>query len=173
MSDVFLSYSGRSRKHSEALAKELQALGVSVWVDREQIRAGASWEEEISKAIRDARVVAFLVDPHSPAGSSGWVQREYMAALEHSWSDENKVLVPVLVGNAEPPSFLRHASALRVRGQKSGWARAAKSIAKILSEGNSVKHTKAPRREQTQRLNLIEREANALRASEVEQLRKM
>jgi hypothetical protein len=36
--------------------------------------------------------VAFLVDQHSSAASSNWVQREYVAALEHSWSDEGKIL---------------------------------------------------------------------------------
>ena len=94
------------------------------------------------------------------------MQREYMTALEHSWSDEGKILVPVLIGDAEPPSFLRHALALRVKGQKPEWARVARTIAKMLSEGNSAKHSKAPIREQIQRLNLLEKEANALRAFE-------
>ncbi len=170
MSDVFLSYSNRSRKHAEMLAEALQALGVSTWVASKEIGEGESVEEKILKAIRDARLVAFLVDQPSPADSSSWVQREYMTALEHSWSDERKVLVPVLIGDAEPPSFLRHASALRVKGQKPEWARVARMIAKMLGEGNSVKHSKAPIREQIQRLNLIEKEANALRAFGEEKL---
>ena len=170
---MFLSYSRRSRKHAEMLAKELQALNISVWVASKEIREGDSVEELIFKAIKDARLVAFLVDQHSPDVSSSWVQREYVAALEHSWSDEGKILIPVLVGDAEPPSFLRHASALRVRGRQLDWLRAARTIARILSEGNSVKRSKAPMREQTQRLNLIEKEANALRTAEAEQLRKL
>lgn len=166
MTDVFLSYSNRSRKHAETLAEALQTLGISVWVASKEIRKGESGEEKISKAIRDARLVAFLVDQPSPVDSSSWVQREYMTALEHSWSDEGKILVPVLIGDAEPPSFLRHALALRVKGQKPEWARVARTIAKMLSEGNSAKHSKAPIREQIQRLNLLEKEANALRAFE-------
>jgi TIR domain len=158
MSEVFLSYSRRSQKHAVDLMRELMALGVSF--SAASNKTGAGDEGEIFKEIKDARVVAFLITPHSLVDQ----EYEYMAALEHSWSDEDKVLVPVLVGNSEPPSFLRHASVLRVKGQKSDWPRVAKTIGKILSEGNSVKRSKAPMREQTERLNLIEKEANALRS---------
>ena len=164
MSDVFISYSRRSQKHAELLAKELQSLGTSVWIASKEIHTGEPIEKKIFEAIREARLVAFLEDQHSSADSSRWVQREYMAALEQSWADEGKILVPILIGKAKPPSFLRHASALRVRGQKLDWARAAKTIAKILGEGGTaLKSSKAPRREQAQRLNVIEKEAHALR----------
>jgi hypothetical protein len=164
MSDVFVSYSHRSQKHAEMLAKALESLGTSVWIASKEIQAGEPVEKKIFDAIREARLIAFLEDEQSSADSSRWVQREYMAALEQSWADEGKVLVPILIGKAKPPSFLRHASALRVRGQKSDWTRAAKLVAKMLSEGRTaLKRSSAPMREQAQRLNLIEREAHALR----------
>ncbi len=164
MSDVFLSCSHKSRKHAEMLASELQSLGISVWVASKEIQNGDAVEEKILEGIRSARLVAFLVDRQSSSAPSSWVEREYMAALEHSWADEDKILLPVLVDDAEPPAFLRHASAIKVRSEKSDWSRAAEALAKVLREGNVAKRNKAPMREQARRLNLIEREAKALRA---------
>ena len=172
MSDVFLSYSRRSRKHAEVLTTELEALGVSVWSAPKEIQQGEPVAEVISQALREARLVAFLVESHPSGASSGWLQQEYRLALEHSWSDEGKILIPVLVGDAQPPPFLRHALALKVRERGSDWSRVAKAISRMLSEGNSVRRSKAPMKEQSQRLNLIEKEAQALRVTEAEQLRK-
>jgi len=172
MSDVFLSYSHRSLKYAKLLARELTALHTSVWLASQKIQLGDLIEEQISKAIRDARLIAFLIDPHTSPGTSAWVEHEYMMALEQAWSDEGKILVPVLIGNAEAPPFLRHTVGLRVTSQKSAWTRVAKSIAKLLNEGNVAKRRKAPLKEQTQRLNLIERGANALRVAELENVRK-
>jgi len=169
MSDVFLSYSSKCRPHAEALAKELQALGTSAWLDSKNLVPGKPWEEEIRKAINDARLIAFLVEPSSPEEK---VQREYMVALEHSWSDKDKVLFPILIGDAEPPSFLRHVHALRVRERNPEWSRAAMEIAKLLRQEGGVKRSKAPIKEQLKRLDLIERGANALRGVDHDSSRK-
>ncbi len=163
MIDVFLAYSHKRQKDAETLARELESLGVSAWVASRDIRVGEPIEHEIFGAIRKARLVAFLADPHSVASPSGWVQREYMAALEQSWLDKDKILVPVLIGDAEPPAFLKHARALKVTDRKRGWTAAAKEIAKLLRGELTSKHNKAAAKEQVERLNLIEREANALR----------
>jgi hypothetical protein len=166
MSDVFLSYSRRSSKHAEALATALENLDISSWLASKNLRAGGSAEKEILKAIGAARMVAFLVDSNSPADSSDWVQREYMAALEHSWSNNEKILVPVLMGDAEPPPFLRHSAYVHVSERNPDWAQAAKKLSKVLKGKTTVRDYKASSVEQRKRLNLIERLAHALRATE-------
>jgi hypothetical protein len=169
MSDVYLSYSSKDKRHAKELAKELQALGVSAWLDSKDLAPGSDFKRAISSAISDARLVAFLVEP---GDSREKVQWEYMEALGHSWSDNEKILVPILIGNAEPPSFLRRSSALRVQPRNPEWARTAKQIAKLLSQGGSVKRRKPPVKEQIERLKLIERGANALRVKDDESVRR-
>lgn len=169
MSNVYLSYSSRDNQHAEELAKELQALGISAWLDSKDLVPGSDFKQAISSAISNARLIAFLVEPGASREKAQW---EYMEALGHSWSDNEKILVPVLIGNAEPPSFLRHAPALRVRPRNPEWARTAKQIAKLLSQGGSLKRRKPPVKEQIKRLNLIERGANALRVRDDESVRK-
>jgi len=171
MSDVFLSYPSSYRQHAEALAKELQALGISTWLDVKDLAPGMPWEEEMRKAIGDARLIVFLVESRSPDSPAEKVQREYWAALEHSWSDSAKSLLPVLIGDAEPPAFLRDVTALRVQPRNPEWSRVAKQVAKLLSHGG-VKGRQPPAKEQVERLNLIERGANALRVAAKESIQK-
>jgi hypothetical protein len=159
MSDVYVSYSSKDKQHAEELAKELQALGVTVWLDKE-LAPGSDFKRAISEAISNARLIAFLVEP---SASQEKVQWEYMEALGNSWSDQEKILVPILIGNAEPPSFLRTSSALKVRPRNPDWAGIAKQIAQLLSRGGSLKRRKPPVKEQSERLKLIEQGANALR----------
>jgi hypothetical protein len=169
MSDVYLSYSSKDKHHAETLAKELQALGISAWLDSKDLVPGSDFEKAVGSAISDARLIAFLVEP---GASREKVQWEYMEALGHSWSDNEKILLPILIGKAEPPSFLRHSLALRVRSRNPEWARTAKQIAKLLSQGGSVKRRKPSVKEQMKRLNLIERGANALRVNDDQSVRK-
>jgi len=157
MSDVFLSYS-RYRQPAEAIAKELQALGITTWLESKDLAPGKQWEEEIRKAMSEARLVAILVGRRSEDAPP-----EYPLALEHSWSDDDKVLVPILMDDAEPPSFLRHVEAIRVEPRRQDWNRVAKEIAKLLHRGSAIKRSRAAIKEQSERLSLIERGANALR----------
>jgi hypothetical protein len=170
MTDVFLSYSQRSQAEAALLRRELEKVGLSTWYAPEVLEVGEPWKERIFQGIREARVLVFLLDTN--AAVSPYVEHEYMAALEHSWSDPHKILLPVLIGDAEAPAFLRHRQALKVRDRKGDWARTAKEIAKLLRGEHSVKPSKAPIKEQMERLNLIEREANALRDTGTEQSHK-
>ena len=165
MNSVFISYFPKTRKQAEALAWELERLGVSTWLPGRQVSVEAALESQMLDAMKEARVVVFLVGPQISA--SDWVQREYRAALERFWLDEDKVLMPVLIGNADQPAFLRHALSIKVDGRRSDWARVAKEIAKILNEGVPAKKSRAAIKEQTDRLDMIEKQAYALRASEV------
>lgn len=179
MSDVFLAYSRKSQKHAQALADQLKSLGISTWLDSKDLVAGTSWESEIHNAVKDARLLAFLLEPSS-ATDSEKMQKESMVALEHSWADKDKILVPILLGDAEPPPFLRHIQALKLRERNPEWARAAKEIARLLQGGAATRHSKAilkqqlkrTVKEQLQRLDLIERAANELRVEDVESTRK-
>lgn len=179
MSDVFLSYSQKSQKHAEALASQLQALGISTWLDSKNLAAGTSWESAIQEAVKDARVIAFLLESSS-ATDSDKMQKESMVALEHSWADKDKILVPILLGNAEPPPFLRQVRGIRVRQRNPEWQHTAKEIAELLRRGSASRHSKATVKEhlkrsikeQLQRLELIERGANELRGEDTESARK-
>ncbi len=161
MSDVFISCSRHSEKYAEALSDALQGRSISTWLYTRDLGPSQVWSDEILKAMENARVIAFIIEPKlSP---STWQQKEYIAALEYSWSDKNKILLPILIGDADAPPFLRDRVSLRIQNHKSDWAKAAEEVTKVLSETTTPTITKTCEKERVQRLNAIEKGASALR----------
>src|ERR1700733_7564794 len=115
MRDVFLSSASvsTSAKQADVLANELRTLGISTSIYGEEIQARDDWEQQIREGIKNARAVVFLVDPYWLSSEISKI--ESMTALELSWSDEGKILLPVLIGDVDPPSFLRHIEGIKMQ----------------------------------------------------------
>ena len=56
MTDVFVSYASQDRERVRPLVAEIEAMGWSVWWDRE-IGAGIAFDREIEKAIDEAKCI--------------------------------------------------------------------------------------------------------------------
>ena len=154
MLDVFISYPHKAAKDASQLAKALRAQGLKTWYAEENLMPGEDQKIEIHSAIRDAKSVVVLIVPNSRPSS--WQQEEYMAALESYWSGGKRLLVPVVIGEAEPPTFLQQWKSLKVK--KAGdWKRAASQITKWLSTPNksNVGPTRKAKEKRAQRLETI------------------
>src|SRR3954469_6016157 len=93
--DVFVSYSSKDRDRVLALAQCLQRLGVSVWVDRNDIDPTALWQQEITTAIHGCKV--FLLAASTSCFASDEVASEL--AMAHAKKK------PRLVVYLEPAEF--------------------------------------------------------------------
>jgi TIR domain-containing protein len=98
MTDVFLSYSRADRPVAEAIAHELQRLGVDVWWDHDLL-GGDDYRRRISDIL--TRVEAAIVIWSRRSVESQWVISEAAAARER------KVLVPVTIDGQELPIDFR------------------------------------------------------------------
>jgi hypothetical protein len=98
MTDVFLSYSRADRPVAEAIARELQRLGVDVWWDHDLL-GGDDYRRRISDIL--TRVRAAIVIWSRRSVESQWVISEAAAARER------KVLVPVTIDGQELPIDFR------------------------------------------------------------------
>jgi hypothetical protein len=98
MTDVFLSYSRADRPVAEAIARELQRLGVDVWWDHDLL-GGDDYRRRISDIL--TRVAAAIVIWSRRSVESQWVISEAAAARER------KVLVPVTIDGQELPIDFR------------------------------------------------------------------
>jgi len=98
MTEVFLSYSRTDRAVAEAIAQELQQLGVEVWWDNELI-GGDNYRTKISDILTRVRVAIVVWSRRSI--DSQWVISEAAAARD------KRVLVPVTIDRAEPPIDFR------------------------------------------------------------------
>lgn len=78
MADVFISYSSKDRALAEALARDIEAAGWSVWWDPE-IRAGENYRDVILRELDAAKAVVVIWTKNST--KSEWVISEASRAM--------------------------------------------------------------------------------------------
>ncbi len=94
MSDIFLSYASSDRETAHKFADALEALGWSVWWDRE-IPPGKTFDQVIEEELTSAHCVVVLWSKESVR--SRWVRAEASAAADRD------CLVPVLIDTVAIP----------------------------------------------------------------------
>jgi len=102
--DIFISYSRTDMDFAVKIYHDLQAHGLRVWMDREELQPGTpSWSSAIEQAIESCACVIALMSPD--AKESRWVRSELSYADEH-----RRPVLPVLARgdttNAIPLMFM-------------------------------------------------------------------
>jgi len=96
---IFISY---GRKDTEELANkiasDLASVGHEVWIDKEQIKTGVSWEEQIEEAILSSEVFISLLSPYAVRRPDGVCLDEISMARYN-----NRRIIPLMVINCRPP----------------------------------------------------------------------
>jgi tetratricopeptide (TPR) repeat protein len=118
--DVFLSHGTPDKPWVETLAKELDALGLRVFLDAYEIEAGDTFPVTLSNALRDSRFLVLILSPHS---TRPWVELEW-ASFMAKHGPLGRIL-PVMLENTEVPTILEpvqridgtHRDAARVAGE--------------------------------------------------------
>ena len=111
MADIFISYASEDLDRVRPLVEAIEALGFSVWWDR-QIDPGTTWDEVLEHALNDAKWVVTIWTERSI--TSRWVRTESMDALERD------ILVPVLLDDVTPPVAFRTTQAADLRNWRPG-----------------------------------------------------
>jgi TIR domain len=131
MPEVFISYSADAKKWAEKLASSLRQEGLVTWSDFENLSPGERWFDQIQEALDRADFYVVVLGPRSLMTDPQ--DRECQGALERTWSDPNKRIIPVLIGNAAPPAFLRNWVPIRVEPGRSE-LRAFKKVTEIIKK---------------------------------------
>ncbi|HVR99440.1 MAG TPA: toll/interleukin-1 receptor domain-containing protein [Thermoanaerobaculia bacterium] len=166
--DVFLSHSHADRKWAEKLRTAFAANGLSFWSAETDLKPGESTFREASRVIGDTPSLVILVGPEGTIPPD-----EARAILDAAWNDAEKRLIPILLGDARVPTFLRSAGpvtsmtqAIRVANPRSDWKRAVSDLIQVLKgeaelgdKTVTIDTRKEDRRLQRERLNYIQRVA--------------
>jgi hypothetical protein len=96
MSDAFISYSRTDSAFADKLLHDLEARGIPVWIDRDNIEGGAAWRASISTAIRSCCAFVLILSPRST--QSGQVSKELSVAETH-----NRLIIPVVIEKCDIP----------------------------------------------------------------------
>lgn len=96
----FLSYSRVNKDFAVRLARELKSEGFNVWLDQLDIPAGARWDREVERALKESEI--FMIILTSASVESENVLDEIGYAI-----DTGKRLLPVLLEKCDVPFRLR------------------------------------------------------------------
>lgn len=106
---VFVSHSRADSDVARKLADTLRAEGVDAWVDA-YVTPGARWQDVIRRQLDAADAFVLLISPEP----SAWTRFELSEVLKRAWADGSKIVLPVLIGSADLPGYLRDQDAIRV-----------------------------------------------------------
>jgi hypothetical protein len=125
MKPVFVSYSHEDQDVAQQLKQALAGHGFEAWLASDEIRPGQRVVDHIRDSLENASAVVILIGKQP----SDWARYEWSQALELSWDEDRSVpLVPVLLHDAHPPSFLRDRRLLRFAGDPRDWEQVARTL---------------------------------------------
>lgn len=139
--DVFFSYNSKDREIVRAVREALKARGVRVWMDKEALPLGHTWQPQVMAALQKVRSAAILL---GPAGFGDWQTEEAQLCLTQGVKRRIPVIPVLLAGGPSPealPEFLRERTCLDLRNDGTGFGldRLAREIL-----GSALESTPAP-----------------------------
>lgn len=110
---IFISHSRQNSGAALRLCDELESRGVKTWLDLRELPSGLGWNEKVAEAVRASAAILFLIGP--PGAEDQYQRFEWGQVVEEEfYLDPARTLIPVLIGSAELPGFLKTRHALRV-----------------------------------------------------------
>lgn len=102
MAQVFISYSRRDIDVVEGIVAQLEAAGIEVWLDREDIKPGKQWRKQIVEGIDTAEAFVLNLSPNSAASDN--VLKELNLAEEAL----DPFVLPVMLNEMKIPDEMRY-----------------------------------------------------------------
>jgi hypothetical protein len=96
---VFISYASEYRPVAERIALSLRGRGYKVFLDKDDLPAGASYDDKIHQAILSSGAFIFLISPESIADGR-YTLTELKFARER-WPNPSRSVLPVVVAKTD------------------------------------------------------------------------
>jgi hypothetical protein len=101
MAEVFISYSRRDTEIVDSVVAKMSQAGMSVWIDREAIKAGNSWRVQIVQAIDTCHAFVLMLSPNSAASDN--VRKEIDLS-----QDSGRTIFAVMLEPTKIPAEIRY-----------------------------------------------------------------
>lgn len=171
---VFLSHGNASAAQAEQFAARLTAEGIQPVDATSPLEPGQNWASAIGQEMKSADAFVFMLEPGAERDVR--LQEQWRSAIQQSWSEPAKPMIPVLVGDAQLPGFLRDRQAIRVESADD-WSRVAGIVAASLrtepAKAGAGPAEASQSAERKQRLDEIAQDATKLEPTREEWLRQV
>ena len=101
MAQVFTSYSRRDLEVVDSIVAKMSQAGMTVWIDREAIKAGNSWRVQIVQAIDTCHAFVLMLSPNSAASDN--VRKEIDLS-----QDSGRTIFAVMLEPTKLPAEIRY-----------------------------------------------------------------
>ena len=110
---IFLSYASEDAEAAGRICESLRGAGITVWFDKQELRGGDLWDQQIRDRIQDCRLFIAVISANTEHRDEGYFRREWRLAVERVGDMLHKktFLVPVVIdrtperGAAVPDKF--------------------------------------------------------------------
>lgn len=126
MSHIFISYNQKDADFAAVMMMTLEKAGFDTWIDKNRLRPGADWSEEIDSGILSAVAMVLIISPDSK--TSEYVTYEWSFGL-----GAGIPIVPVLHKDTDIHPRLRRLQYLDFRGNVRPWDKLQEELESILS----------------------------------------
>jgi hypothetical protein len=106
MAQVFISYASLDKAFALRLARSMELLGHTVWIDHWEIGVGDPLFERISIGLDQAEYVIVVISKHTM--QSAWVAHEWQIKYSDELAQGRTIVLPLLIEDCAVPSFFRH-----------------------------------------------------------------
>jgi hypothetical protein len=113
--DTFISYNSADLDHAKALHRLLAQRGLKPWIDTQDLRPGASFQDALEESLQGARSVLACIGPRD---RGPWQREEIRVALSRSAAERLPVIPVLLPGAPRAPdlsAFLKERSWVDLR----------------------------------------------------------
>jgi TIR domain len=94
---VFISHSGEGLAVAKDLAVGLRGRRLSTRLSAEGLAPGAGWADDLEEALRAAHAIVIVIVGRQSHDAA--TEHEWSAALEASWEDPEKLLIPFVIAS--------------------------------------------------------------------------
>jgi TIR domain/Ricin-type beta-trefoil lectin domain len=115
--NIFLSHASQDKATAELIAFSLRSRGHKVFLDRDDLPAGQSFDQQIEKAVEDSAIFIFLISPDSVA--DGHYTLTELKYARRKWNTPNGRVLPIMARKTpleQVPSYLRAVTILEPLG---------------------------------------------------------
>jgi TIR domain-containing protein len=115
---LFLSYSTNDKRLANKIYRWLRRQGLTVWIDRVEMKPGEKLLPKIEKAIKKADFLVVIITKNS--NRSSWVKKEIKFSIARELTKKKFTILPIVLNNSTIPPSLEDRLWIRIDSNISG-----------------------------------------------------
>jgi len=115
--EIFLSYASEDKATAETITFSLRGRGHTVFLDRDDLPAGESFDHQIERAVNESDIFIFLISPDSV--TEGRYTLTELKFARQKWRSPNNRVLPVMARKTpleQVPTYLKAITILEPTG---------------------------------------------------------